>query len=272
MQLPVAHSVMSPQVCPLAFLQLPDPSHTSVPVQALGAVLSGIPLAMFPHVPLAPTAHDWQAGQLATPQQTLSTQVPVKHSEVIAQVCPLSFLQLPAPSHVLVPMHMLGAAVSGIPFAMSPHVPLLLSAHDWHAGQLATPQQTPSTQVPVKHSEVAKQVCPSIFLQLPAPSHELTPMHVLGVMLSGPAGMFPHVPLRPTAHDLHAGQLVTPQQTPSTQVPVKHSSVVAHARPLLFLQLPIPSHELVPMQVLGVTLSGPAGTFPQVPFPPSAHD
>ena len=152
------------------------------------------------------------------------------------------------------------------------HVPLPERPQDWHTGQLATPQQTPSTHVPVAHSDVAAHVCPLTFLQLPIPSHELTPVQVLGRKLSGPAAMFPQVPFTPIAHDLQAGQLATPQQTPSTQVPVEHSAVVAQPCPLTFLQLPSPSHELVPVQVLGVTLSGPTGTFPQVPFAPSAHD
>src|ERR1700712_3469867 len=148
---------------------------------------------MFPHVPLAPAAHDWQGGELATPPATLVTQVPVAHSDVAVHICPLTFLQLPDPSHVLVPMQV-GAEVSGTPIAMFPQALPPPTAHDWHAGQLATPQQTPSTQVPVAHSDVATQPCPLLFLHMPIPSHELIPVHVLGRMLSGPAAMFPQVP------------------------------------------------------------------------------
>jgi len=119
------------QFCPLAALtQLPAPSHTLLAGQVLGVVLSGWPLAMFPQVPgITPSAHDLQAGQLATPQQTPSTQMPVTHSEVAAQVCPLTFLQLPSPSHKLVPMQVLGAMLSGIPLAIGPQTPAP-SAHD----------------------------------------------------------------------------------------------------------------------------------------------
>ena len=65
-----------------------------------------------------------------TPQQTPSTHVPVAHSVVAVQVCPLTFLQLPDPSHVLVPVQVLGATLSVIPLVMGPQVPPPPSAHD----------------------------------------------------------------------------------------------------------------------------------------------
>jgi hypothetical protein len=81
MQGPVAHSDVAVQVCPLRFLQLPDPSHVLVPAQVLGVTLSVIPLPIGPQVPgITPSAQDWQAGQLATPQQTPSVQKPETHS------------------------------------------------------------------------------------------------------------------------------------------------------------------------------------------------
>ena len=61
-------------------------------------------------------------------------------------------------------------------------------------------------------------------------------------------------------------------QTPTVQTPLTHSALLMQDWPATFLQLPVPSHVLVPMQVLGVTLSGvPLAIGPQVP-PPSAHD
>jgi hypothetical protein len=40
----------------------------------------------------------------------------------------------------------------------------------WHEGQLAVPQQTPSTQLPLAHWSAAAQVSPAAFFgwQLPA--------------------------------------------------------------------------------------------------------
>lgn len=128
-----------------------------VMVHVLGETLSGWFFGTTPQVPLAPSAHDMQTGQLATPQQTPSTHVPVAHSEVRAQTCPLAFLQVPDPSHVLAPLQVFGMTLSGVPAGMLLQVPPTPSAHDLQTGQLATPQQTPSTHVPVAHSEVRTQ-------------------------------------------------------------------------------------------------------------------
>jgi len=140
---------------------------------------------MFPQVPFAPSAHDLQAGQLATPQHTPSTQVPVAHSVVAAQVWPLAFLQLPALSHELVPLQVLGSALSA-PAGRLPQVPLAPAAHDWHAGHpLAAPQQTPSTQLPFAQMPLFAHGCPRFDLQTPAPSHALVPVHVTVAAVSG---------------------------------------------------------------------------------------
>jgi len=39
------------------------------------------------------------------------------------------------------------------------------------------------------------------------------------------------------------------QQTPSTQLPLRHSAFIEHEAPLSFLHVPIPSQEFVPVQV-----------------------
>jgi hypothetical protein len=75
----------------------------------------------------------------------------------------------PAPSQVPV-LPQGGLAVqraSATPTPMLAHMPELPQA--WQSGQLATPQQKPSVQLPVPHSWAAPQVAPEGFLarQLP---------------------------------------------------------------------------------------------------------
>ena len=69
-----------------------------------------------------------------TSQQTPSAQTPLWHLFACAamQGCPLAALtQLPAPSHVVLPGQVLGAVLSGWPFAMFPQVPgITPSVHD----------------------------------------------------------------------------------------------------------------------------------------------
>jgi hypothetical protein len=196
-------------------------------------------------------------------------QTALAHSVLLMQDWPAAFLQLPAPSHELTPVHVLGLMLSG-PAGMFPQVPFTPVAHDLQAGQLATPQQTPSTHIPDDHSSVKAQLCPLTFLQLPDPSHELAPVQVLGETLSGtPLAMFPQVPFPPSAHDWHAGQLATPQQTPSIQLAFTHCDELAQGCPAFFSQLPFPSHELTPVHCTVAAVSGRLmATLPQTPSAP----
>jgi hypothetical protein len=52
---------------------------------------SAVPVATLTQTPLPPP-QTWQVGQLATPQQTLSTQLPLPHSIGSAQLWPFPFL------------------------------------------------------------------------------------------------------------------------------------------------------------------------------------
>jgi hypothetical protein len=79
--------------------QLPAPSQAPVLPQAVvdeqRACGSVVPLPTLTQVPPAPQT--WQVGQLATPQQTLSTQLPVPHWLLAVQLWPELFLGRQAP-------------------------------------------------------------------------------------------------------------------------------------------------------------------------------
>ena len=62
--------------------------------------------------------------------------------------------QAPAPSQVLVFPHPVPVAPQRVSFVPAPsgaQVPAPFTLHAWQAGQLALPQQTPSTQWPLMH-------------------------------------------------------------------------------------------------------------------------
>jgi hypothetical protein len=80
-----AQLVLPAQGCPTPDLQLPAPSQALGLTQVLAGTLSGIPEGMKPHVPTGPSAHDWHAPQLGTPQQMLSTHWPLAHAALPAQ-------------------------------------------------------------------------------------------------------------------------------------------------------------------------------------------
>src|SRR5690606_19296393 len=71
--------------------QLPEPSQVSAPLQNVPS-LHAVPTGSLLQVPSMPAMlHDWQVGQLALPQQTPSTQLPLVHSLPPPQVRPSSF-------------------------------------------------------------------------------------------------------------------------------------------------------------------------------------
>jgi hypothetical protein len=71
--------------CPTPALQFPAPSHALGLTQVFAGTLSAIPEGMKPQVPTGPSAHDWHAPQLGTPQQMLSTHWPLAHAALPAQ-------------------------------------------------------------------------------------------------------------------------------------------------------------------------------------------
>jgi hypothetical protein len=78
------------------FWQPPAPSHLPFEPQlegpSSGQKLTGavVPAATGEHAPLPDRLHAWQAGQLALPQQTPSTQLPLMHWPPVEQARPLA--------------------------------------------------------------------------------------------------------------------------------------------------------------------------------------
>jgi hypothetical protein len=93
------HEAVPQEVELEASLQPPDPSQAPVLPQVAPIVQracgSVVPLLTLTQAPPAPQT--WQVGQLVTPQQTPSTQLPVPHSWSAPQLAPELFLgrQLP---------------------------------------------------------------------------------------------------------------------------------------------------------------------------------
>lgn len=185
MQLLLTHSALPPQVCPLTFLQLPEPSQALGATHMIVALVSTLPVARLVHVPREPAMlHALQVSVQALPQQMPSAQLPFTHCGLVMQVWPTFFLQPPAPSHELVPVHVVVPTVSGWLIGMLPQVPsdplpFFAAVQARHVPLHATLQQTPSIQFPWTHSLLSVQVWPSFFLQVLAPSQALGLTHVI---------------------------------------------------------------------------------------------
>ena len=127
---------------------------------------------MFVQVPGVPPLQVWHVAHDAEPQQTLSTQLPLKHSPASEQDWPLSFLQEPLPSQELVPTQALAGKVSSWPLGtltQEPTEPATLQALQVPAHALA--QHTPSTQLALRQVVPMAQACPLTDLHPPVPSH-----------------------------------------------------------------------------------------------------
>ena len=148
-------------------------------------------------------------------------------------------------------------------------MPSPMRAHDWHVGQVALPQHAPSTQLLLKQSVAAMQVCPLTSLQTPAPLHTLVPVQALGGLLSvAPLARFEQMPAVATLrlHVWHGKQLALPQQTPSTQLVLTHCVPPVQDCPFPSLQVPAPLQTLLPAHALtGISSVVPLGMFMQVP-------
>jgi hypothetical protein len=255
----LVQSAATLQVCPFTFLQPPLPSqelvspHTGAVSVPLTTILPQVP---FRPCPFAAAEHAWHVPAHAALQQLPSTQKPLVHSLAAAQACPLIFLQIPLPSHVLVPLHT--GLVSVPPAATLVQVPTLPTAlHTLQSVLQAALQHTPSAQKPLRHSVPALHAAAFSFLQLPAPSQVFVPVQMFNGKLSSTfAATFEHVPTLPaSAHVLHAVLQAELQQTLSTQLPLRHSVPTPQAAAFSFLQLPAPSHVFVPVQMFAGKLS-----------------
>ena len=102
-------------------------------------------------------------------------------------------------------MHVIVALVSNEPISILEQTPRLPDRlHALHVPMQVVLQQTPSAQLPLRHSEVALHICPSPFLHAPL-SQALGAVHVINALVSTPpVGMFEQTPREPaTLHALH---------------------------------------------------------------------
>jgi hypothetical protein len=89
--------------CVQAPAPLQAPVLPQVPLAAQRACGSAVPLPTLAQVPtVAARLQAWQVGQVALPQQTPSTQLPLVHSWAAAQVAPDPFLAAQLPLTVAV--------------------------------------------------------------------------------------------------------------------------------------------------------------------------
>jgi hypothetical protein len=165
-----------PQLGVPVTMQLPVTHERSVSVPAAQLVaqpLPGPPFCGWQVPARPPTLHDEHVPHgPAVAQHTVSTQLPVAHSEPLTpQAVPFACLQLPEPSHAWpAPEQPLPG-----PSNCALHAPAMAgeTLHDLqvpHDGPVA--QHTVSTQLPVAHSApLVPQPVPFACLQLPEPSH-----------------------------------------------------------------------------------------------------
>jgi hypothetical protein len=229
------------------FLHAPAPSQLFVFPHAAVVLapqrVSVAPDAIAPQLPMPFTLQAWQAGQLALPQQTPSTQLPLMHWLAAVQATPFAFrlqlLAVPEPwqvngatqslsaaqvdLHAPLP-HTYGEQLLDVDAAQEP-VPLQCAA-----GVNVDPLQLAAAQVIV----VGACWQPPVPLQAPVlpQGDEL----LVGHSPCGSAaadGTFAHVPRLPeTLHAWQVPQDFDPQQTPSTQVrPVRQSPVAEQVCP-----------------------------------------
>jgi hypothetical protein len=245
-QKPDAQPPAALHACPILSLQAPLASQVLAPVHESGSS------AFFTaaHAPVPLTLHAWHTPQLAVPQHTPSTHSPeAQAAPLVPHAWPFASLQCPAPSHVEPPVHSGVGAVSCVNCASGVVQVPDEFAHEKQGVVQASAQQVLSTQLPDRHSLAAVQPWPFALRQWPAPSHALVPVHApAGTVSATPAATgVVQVPAA-LAHVKHGVAQPSRQQVPSTQLPDRHSLAAAQPCPAAFLQLPVPSHALVPVQ------------------------
>jgi hypothetical protein len=207
-------------------------------------------------------------------QHTPSTQLPLRHWPLVEQVWPLVSTHALAP---LPPLQALGAAqvLSVCPEGTLVQVPTLpVTLQAWQVVAHAVLQQTPSTQLPLRHWPLVEQLWPLVSTHAPVPLHTLGETQVpAGELSVWPDAMLVQVPTLPVM--LHAWQVpvhAVLQHTPSTQLPLTHWPLLEHAAPLASWQTPAPLHCVVHAFV-GKVSGEPAGRLVQVPtLPVTPHD
>jgi hypothetical protein len=103
-----------------------------------------------------------------------------------AQVCKVTFLQLPAPSQALEPVHGEAAFGSSWPAKRKEHLPWVpATEQDLHVSEQASSQQVKSMQSPEAQSRPLAQVWPGPLLHAPDPSQADVPVHRVVAFPSG---------------------------------------------------------------------------------------
>jgi hypothetical protein len=241
-QLAAAHEVPSAN-----FWHPPAPSHLPLVPQVEAACVAqkaagaAVPAGTGAQAPVPETLHAWHAGQLALPQHTPSTQLPLMHWPPDTHVRPLAFsAQLFEP---VAPWQVNGATQSPsvAHVARQAPPPQVYGEQALVAGaaQLPVPVQCETGVYVEPVHEAAPHATPT-----PACAHAPAPLHAPVLPQGGlaaqpprgsavPAATLAQVPALPaTAHDWHSPHEAVLQQTPSThELPVRQSAVCVHDWP-----------------------------------------
>lgn len=253
-------------------------AHDPAPLHVVGPPhsLSGsVPTLMLPHTPSAPfpflaAVHAWHVPVQFELQQTPSAQNPEMHDAPEMHGAASGSLHPPA-EHTVPPAHSLSGSV---PLATGPQrpftpEPFFAAEHARHEPEQAVLQQTPSAQLPLEHSPAVAQGAPfGLSAHAPEPLQLAEPLHSSsGSVLMA---MLPHAPSAPlpffaAVHAWHVPVQGPLQHTPSTQLPVTHSTPLEHACPLAIWHWPAPQLSRPAHSLSG---SVPASTSPHTPSAP----
>jgi hypothetical protein len=226
-------------------------------------VLEHPPAHTLPEQVLAPQLWVCIAGQAPFPSQLAAKTAvpPVQLSErhdVVGYAQLARFVPSHEPPHAPpAPAH---AAWTAAPFTAEQVPTLPVCAHASHWPVHAVSQQTLSAQNPLTHWVAVVQLCPAFSLHAPFASQVLVPLQTPGSSALVIATQVPPPPVQAW----HVPQEALPQQCPSTQFPLVQSDATVQVSPLVFLQVPVASHEDFPLQVSSTA----DFTCPQVPALP----
>jgi hypothetical protein len=230
---------------------------------AQGWVLEHPPAQMLPEQLLTPQLCVCCAGHMPFPSQFAArTAVPpvqlADRHDVIGYAQLVRFVPSHEPAQA--PPAPAQAPWAPAPFTAEQLPTLPACAHASHWPVQPVSQQTWSAQYPVTHWLALVQVCPAFSLHTPFPSQVLAPLQTPGSSALVTATQVPPPPVQ-AWHEL---QDALPQQCASTQFPLVQSDAIAQVSPLVFLQVPVASHDDFPLHVS----STPDFTEPQVPMLP----
>jgi hypothetical protein len=222
-----------PQLWPSLARQTPPASQAKLPWQKSSSALVTVE-----QVPTLPTRLQASQGLLQLLlQQTPSLQMLPAHSELMEQLCPVFFRQVPEPLQVLSPSH-LPALSALVTFVQVPGV----AEQVWQAPVQVLLQQKPSRQVLLAHWLFRVQLWPVFRRQVPEPLQVLLPVQVSGssalvtvVQVPGVEAQVWQVPVQ-----------AVPQQTPSLQMLLAHWLLRVQLCPALRLHTPEPLQVWVP--------------------------